>query len=132
MFEPVVSNGMGVLPVSDNNVEEFRRKLKAYRKTAGRLPIQTSLGPVYEPYPKPRRSLFARIPWGSLVLILMLGLCLKAFVVLRIGEDQIRQRLAAYQEPGLGEKIGLLVMTPDLVTRALSFYARPVINGQQE
>ena len=53
------------------------------------------------------------IPWHALRILLVMGLAIKALLILKIGEDRYRARLAAYRGQELGERIGLFVMQPD-------------------
>ena len=64
---------------------------------------------------KRRRDLriIGLIPWHALRLLLVMGLAIKALLILQIGEDHYRARLAAYRGQDMGERIGLFVMQPD-------------------
>lgn len=110
--------------MAGSNVDDFNRRLKQYKKgSKGGLPLIGRRG--VRAVSGSRSGL--RMPWFSTLLVLTLVFLLKAFIVLRIGEGEYRQRLAVYNDPGLGERIGLYVMRPDPVTLKLRDFARPLI-----
>ena len=126
--------------MTESNLQQFREQLKNYEDgPRGRFRV---LGPRRREVPEvqklvsPSRSrrrfrLPVRIPWYSLILVASLFFLMKGFVVLRIGEDSIRTRLAAYDGANWGERIGVFVMTPDPVSVTLSHWARPVIGTKR-
>jgi hypothetical protein len=126
--------------VTESNLRQFREHLKNYEDGPRRR--FRVLGPRRKPAPKPEIDLSlptgnlppprmrggVRFPWYTLVLLVTLFFLMKAFVVLRIGEDSIRDRLAAYDGGNWGERIGVFFMTPDPVSVTLSDLARPVLD----
>lgn len=64
-------------------------------------------------------------------MVLALGFALKAFIVLRIGEDQYRGQLASYRDPGISESIGVFVMQPDPLTLTLRDVAQTLIRPRR-
>lgn len=110
--------------MTGSNIDDFDRRIKQYKKgNRGKFMPIGGRGLQTSQRPKPG----FRFPWFSTVLVLTLVFLLKAFIVLRVGESQYRQRLAAYDDPGLGQRIGLYVMRPDPVTLKLRDFARPLI-----
>ncbi|MBZ0128715.1 MAG: hypothetical protein K8F59_06340 [Rhodobacteraceae bacterium] len=113
--------------MTGQNLDEFRKRLKDYEKGSRRrfprvrplpgMPMASSGG---------RRRRFS-IPWTWMIVVVALGFAMKAFIVLRIGEDQYRGRLAAYSDPGISESIGVFVMQPDPLTLTLRDVARSLI-----
>ncbi len=110
--------------MAGKNLSEFNRRVKHYAKTHkdGPVPVDAYGKPVYK-----TRMPRLRLPWGAMVMVLTLAFALKAFIVLRIGEDQYRNRLAALDGPGFGKRVGKFVMQPDPLTLKLRDLARPII-----
>ena len=72
-----------------------------------------------------------RFPWFTLLIVLCLAVCLKAFIVLRVGEDRYRDRFAAMKIIGVGDKVGAFLMQPDPVSSRLQEIARPVLKKRR-
>ncbi|MFT4999721.1 MAG: hypothetical protein ACI861_001412 [Paracoccaceae bacterium] len=109
--------------MTDSNIQDFRKRMNKYEK--GGKGWRSYLNGRRRASGKPLFRL--RVPWFTTVLVLSLVFGMKAFIVLRVGEQQYRVRLAAYHDPTLGEQIGLYVMRPDPVTMTLRDFADPII-----
>jgi len=105
--------------VTEANLDEFRQRLKELDKQERRRRVVSAIrfGA--------RGGL--RVPWTTLLYVVFVLFLLKAFVVLRIGEGEYRQQLAAYEDPALGVKIGMLVMKPDPVTLKIRDIVEPIL-----
>jgi hypothetical protein len=126
--------------VTESNLQQFREQLKNYEDGPRRRfrvlgPRQRAVPDVQKlasPSGRRRRiRLPFRMPWYALILVASLFFLMKGFVVLRIGEESMRTRLAAYDGANWGERIGVFVMTPDPVSVTLSDWARPVIGAKR-
>lgn len=112
--------------VSDINLNIYRGRLAAIRKTKGRFWTVASPG-------GERRGLGwwrQHIPWTRMGIILAMCLSLKAMLILTIGEPEYRAKLASYADPSPGERIGLFVMQPDIFSLRLHDMARPYLVRQ--
>lgn len=105
--------------MAENNIEAFRKHVRSYEKQTGRRGFGL--------FRRRGRDTGLRVPWSALLFILAIALCLKAFVLLSIGEKSYERRLTAYDGDGYAERIGVFIMRPDPVTRSLHDLARPVI-----
>ena len=110
--------------MSDQNFEEFRKRVARVQKRGKRrLPrIFSVSGPN-----QGVRTPWFRFPWAALNVTLALVFALKAMIVLEVGEDRYRGRLAAFDATGFGVKIGKFVMYPDPVTLRITDFARPLV-----
>ncbi len=108
--------------MTDANIEEFRKRLiklekkQKRRRFLGRLTPGKSGGP--------------RVPWSAFLTVALIFFLLKAFIVLSIGESQYRDQLASYDDPALGQRVGIFIMNPDPITLKIHDLAKPVIEGR--
>lgn len=114
--------------MTGQNLDEFRKRLKDYEKGPRRRFPRVK--PLSGASSAGRRRI--SIPWSWLVVVVALGFAMKAFIVLRVGEDQYRDRLAAYRNPGISESIGVFVMQPDPVTLTLRDMAKRLIGAARK
>lgn len=105
--------------MADANIDEFQKRVRAAERKQARNGFIKKL--------KPGGKGGLQVPWMSIVTIVALLFLLKAFVVLRIGESDYRAKIASYNDPALGQKIGLFVMKPDPVTLKIRDLVKPII-----
>jgi hypothetical protein len=115
------NSSKGELPVAASNIDDFRKRLNTYEK--GGRGWRGFLNGRKRGMPR------LRMPWFSTLLVLSMVFGMKAFIILRVGEQQYRTRLAAYHDPSIGEQIGLYVMRPDPMTIKLRDFAEPIIGN---
>lgn len=72
-----------------------------------------------------------RFPWFSLLIVLTLAICLKAFIVLRVGEDRYAARFSRLEISGVGDKVGAFLMQPDPVSSRIQEIARPILKKRR-
>lgn len=105
--------------MTDNNIEEYREKLKSYRRAVGRKKLARRM-----------KNPLKWFPWSTVILLVALSISLKSFVILRVGESQVEQRLAGFDQSAISNQIGVFVMKPGPVSRQLSAWAQPLIGGR--
>ncbi len=109
--------------MAETNIDEFKKRMRAAEKKQARGRVLSNL--------KPGGAGGIHIPWMAFVTVVALLFLLKAFIVLRIGENGYRAQIASYQDPALGQKIGLFVMDPDPVTLRLRDFVKPIVAGRR-
>lgn len=120
--------------MADSSLRQFQESLRNYDGGGRRWSV---LGPKRKSPQgggsgrRRRRRVALRFPFYSVILVLSLFFLMKAFIVLRLGEDRYLQRLAAVDETAFGARIGIFAMTLDPVSLALRDLARPIIGGKR-
>ncbi len=109
---------------ADIDIYTLRQRLLAAQKT------QRPLWPVTGPASAKRSWRRPKLPWAMLLTIASLFLSLKAALILEIGEHEYRAKLAGYADPSFGQKIGLMVMQPDIVSLRIHDMAYPYVVRQ--
>jgi len=118
--------------MSETNIEEYRKRLKAYRKSGGRTKGRMIVGPGGA-----KRRGWAignplrHLPWSWVILLAALAIALKSFVILRIGEPQVERRLSRMDDSQISTQIGVFIMKPGPVSRQLGAWAKPLIGGRK-
>lgn len=109
--------------MADSNLVEFRKRMKVYKKGRRFLGISVGGGRAQKRRPLAR----IRPLWFPILLVVAIVFGMKAFIMLRIGENQYRAKLVSYEDTGFGNKIGMFIMSADPVTLKLRDLARPII-----
>lgn len=110
--------------MTEQNVEKFRKRLKEYQKTKRR---KFGIFDRRRGVQQSKKRAKLRFLWFPVLLIVTVVFLMKAFLVLRIGENQYRARLTGYANPSIVETIVLFAMRPDPLTLALRNLAKPLI-----
>jgi len=105
--------------MSNSNQVRFQQSLKQYHKSPlqmGRPKVATS------------RRFFPRLPWILFLTIAGLFLSLKALMLVRIGEQDYRAKLASYVEPDFAHRVAIAVLEPDVISLRLYDLATPYLD----
>ncbi len=112
--------------MTEINIREYRARIDLLRDKRRKSPLSHFWSLVALVL---RVMAMMRFPKGALYVAFLLLTLMKVIIVLQIGEDQYRARLASYHNPTLSERIAVFMMTPDGFTLKLRDLARPVIGS---
>lgn len=115
--------------MADENLEEFKRRLKQIDKTYGSPKKKPTDVIIPTPIAAQKRSVIAWVPWKFMIYTFGGMLALKVLLLLEMGEGRYTARLESTQDGTMSSKIGGFIMQLDPVTLAARDRIAPVIKN---